>query len=240
MEICVYPEYFYSASLYKTLSEYDEKMTNTCQPLKELSKFLEEVIYNEIIMEFGDHFDFSVNIERDEPRRGIPKGWIGVGGEYMFGNILSVEITLHDPHCDYIYFDYDKWDHLKRELGQTVDHEIIHSRQFRQREHLGKDKMFMQTFPDEPEKDYYGDSDEIQAYGYNIARDLLVYFEYDKQLALEEVRNTFPNVDMGCVTALSSYIKLFKDGEYYEDDLVWKKLIKTITKYIEKIHDEEF
>lgn len=237
----LHPEYFYSNSLYRELSRYDNLYVNKCISIEELREFLEKTIYNMIVFEFGKHIGFHVEIENVPTLRGIPAGWIGVGGEYMIQNNIVLEIMIHDDTSpEFIYFDEDKWDHLKRELGQTIDHEIIHSRQFKSRAHLDPDREFLVTYPDDPDKDYYGDGDEIQAYGYNIARDLLYYYDYKKPRVLKEIKNGFNTVELGCITGLDPYIRLFKDGEYYEDDIVWRKLIKTIIKYTELLHNEKF
>jgi hypothetical protein len=89
---------------------------------------------------------------------------------------LCIEVSLlYNPKDEYLKFNTRKFYRVCVVIADTILHEIIHMRQFRRRA--------FKDLPDYPstarraskreEQSYLGNSDEIDAYGFNIACDLI-------------------------------------------------------------------
>ena len=96
-----------------------------------------------------------------------------------------IEVSLlYNPKDIYLKINTRKFYRICLVIADTILHEIIHMRQFRRRE--------FKDLPDYPstarraskrlEQSYLGNSDEIDAYGFNIACDLLDKYKSTKDV----------------------------------------------------------
>ena len=100
-------------------------------------------------------------------------------------NKTCIEVSLlYNPNDEYLKLNTRKFYRACIVIADTILHEIIHMRQFRRRE--------FKDLPDYPrtasreskrlEQSYLGNSDEIDAYGFNIACDLLDKYKITKDV----------------------------------------------------------
>lgn len=134
------------------------------------------------------HLPVKIKLDRD-PKN--DKGYVYVGGAYYSQNDKSwftrhIEIVFsYNPDQKYFTLSRHRWLRICWLFADTMLHEIIHCRQYRSRN--------FKTLPgyestayyarDRKEQEYYGDTDEIGAFAFNIACDLIDRFEGDFDLA---------------------------------------------------------
>jgi hypothetical protein len=115
---------------------------------------------------------------------------VHVGGCYYStwdqDNQTCIEVSLlYSPQDEYLKLNTRKFYRMCVVIADTILHEVIHMRQFRRRE--------FKDLPDYPstarrtskreEQSYLGNSDEIDAYGFNIACELLDRYKDPKSVA---------------------------------------------------------
>lgn len=89
---------------------------------------------------------------------------------------IHMTLTFH-PRCRRVTFaDYD-WDHMSFHLADTITHEYLHQYYCRQRNFqygkgYGTKKLLRYA---ETMKDYLGCEDEILAYAFNVASEMVVF-----------------------------------------------------------------
>ena len=146
---------------------------------------------------------------------------------------ISIEIQL-------IFNDKDKtivlssegWNWLVNTIISSLTHEMIHQKQYRARGHI-KGKQFTKFTSDEKNvqgaQGYLGNTDEIEAYGFNIASHLLHNFSFDDATAF--LRN--PTKDL-----LKHSPDLFGYMVAFQMDVnhpVIKRLLKKTVYYLNKL-----
>jgi len=112
-----------------------------------------------------------------------------LGGAYYSDNDKArqkcIEIVLvYNPFDKFITVSRSKFNRLCSLFADTILHEVIHMRQHRRRKFKDLPDYASTAEKDEQnqEQSYLGKSDEIDAYGFNIACELLTKFNSDHQL----------------------------------------------------------
>jgi hypothetical protein len=116
----------------------------------------------------------------------ITDDMIWVGGTYYSdldkAKKKCIEIILEYPINDNIYLTNIRYKKICYNIADTVLHELIHMRQFRRRKF-----KYLPDYASTAEKDklkteqtYLGSSDEIDAYSFNIACELVESFNNDE------------------------------------------------------------
>lgn len=134
------------------------------------------------------HLPIKVRLDRD-PKN--DKGYVYVGGTYY-----STLDQSHRPRYIEIIFSYNsdqkrfrlsrhRWQRLCSLFADTMLHEIIHTRQYRSRNFKAIPGYESTAYyaKNRREQNYYGDTDEIGAFSYNIACDLYDKFGSNYSLA---------------------------------------------------------
>ena len=113
-----------------------------------------------------------------------------VGGCYYSiwdqNNKPCIELSLfYNPQAEYLKINSRRFRRICITISDTILHEVIHMRQFRRRE--------FKALPDYPstarraskreEQSYLGNSDEIDAYGFNIACNLIDQYQNAKDIS---------------------------------------------------------
>jgi len=96
---------------------------------------------------------------------------------------ISIEVQLIFNNKDKtIVLSNEGWTWLVNTIISSLTHEMIHQKQYRARGHI-KGKQFTKFTSSEKNvqgaQGYLGNTDEIEAYGYNIASHLLLNFSFD-------------------------------------------------------------
>ena len=145
---------------------------------------------------------------------------------------IPIEIYLvTNPHDTAILMDDEQFDLIMRKIADSLIHEIIHMKQSRARGFLEVDDMAYTQVEDEilEAQLYLGASDEIDAYGYNIACELLD--KCDLQTSLKKLEN-ISTIKMEDSINLWAYIHTFAKDTSHP---VIRKLMKRVYKNLNKI-----
>ena len=145
---------------------------------------------------------------------------------------ISIELyIITNPDNDFIILDNDEFNSITRRCADSIIHEVIHMKQSRSRGFLEVDDMAYCMVEDEQLESqlYLGSADEIHAYGYNIAYELLD--KGDLQTSLKKLEKV-TSIKMEDSINLWAYVNTF--GKEV-DHPVLKRLIKRIYKSLYEI-----
>jgi hypothetical protein len=116
----------------------------------------------------------------------VDKNCVWVGGAYYSSldkkNNKSIELVIvYKSKTDTMKITPNNFIRTCNTISNTVMHEIIHMRQYRRRKFkvLPAYNSTAEKTEQREEQSYLGCSDEIDAYGYNIASELLYKFKND-------------------------------------------------------------
>lgn len=145
------------------------------------------------------------------------------GGEYDSDDDDEQEPCIHialiyHPDQQHLQLTKVNWQRVAFEIVEVIGHEYVHRDQHRR-------KFNSRPYPstldlDHPHRSnqiYYGETGEIEAYGFSIAAELACYFDWEQSAA--PLTNTY-----------STYLSLFSD-----DQSVILKLDKYILKYLNRL-----
>jgi hypothetical protein len=174
-----------------------------------------------------------VRVQRD--RKHNPK-LIYMGGTYYSeldqnGRSSFMEIVLsYHPQAEKINMTEYRWTRLCSLFADTILHEMIHMRQYRSRNfkdipgyestaHYHKQRL---------DQEYYGNRDEMGAFSFNIACDMLDRFGYDPK----EIRNYMDSM-RAKRHKHSSYNKFLSAFDYNHDHKKVQQMKRKILKQLE-------
>ena len=128
---------------------------------------------------------------------------------------------------DIMIIDNDTFNAIIRRIADTLSHEVIHMSQYRARDFLEVEKI--EYAPDEMEEDeenrfYLSSLDEINAYAYNIANELLDRHAYP--VVLEKLHK-IKEISIEDSINLWAYVNAFSKDVNHP---VIKRLIKKVYK----------
>lgn len=126
---------------------------------------------------------------------------IAIGGayypEYDHKNKLFLEISFHyNTNSHFLKVTDYRWRQICLLFADTVLHEIIHIKQYRRRK-FSTGKMFI--VEDCPDQMYYGSIDEIDAYSFNIACQLLDKFSNDSKKVKKYINSKRHRKNKNCL-----------------------------------------
>jgi hypothetical protein len=134
----------------------------------------------------------------------------------------SIELYLiTNPLDKTILLNEEEFDCVAKRIVDSITHEIIHMKQSRSRDFLEIESFEHAQVDDEQleNKLYLGNLDEVDAYAYNIAEELLECSNYKKKLENPSTVTTRESAN------LWAYIQTFESGHP-----VLKRLLKKIYK----------
>lgn len=164
----------------------------------------------------------------------VEHGLLYLGGAYYSDydrkKLPSIEVSVYyNPLDEHVCFTKTRFKNLCLLFADVILHEIIHMRQYRRRKFKSIPDYESYAENDQIRKDqeYFGCKDEIDAYGFNIACELL-----DKFKTEEEVINYLGKqhrkgrLKSNC---LRLYLKAFT---YDNNHPIIRRLKKRITRYL--------
>lgn len=161
-------------------------------------------------------------------------GFAFIGGayysEYDQCNQLQIEITFsYHPFDESLKITRYRWQRMCTLFADTVLHEIIHMRQFRARDFKRLPGYESTAYLAKQRKDqeYYGDSDEIGAFSFNIACELYSIFGDNVKAISNYLTN--PSIKNLKKTCYYNYLKAF-DFDY--NHKIVKKVRKKVWFYL--------
>lgn len=143
----------------------------------------------------------------------------------------SIEILMvYNPTDDSLKINKRRFWRICCGIADTILHEIIHMRQFRRREfkYLPEYESTAKKTAQRLEQVYLGCSDEIDAYGFNIACELLDNFNGDQSQIINYL-DTNKRVAGRQSNSWKMYLKAFNHDH---DHIIIKRLKKKILRYL--------
>lgn len=149
------------------------------------------------------------------------------GGLDEFGDIPIEVFLITNPLQDVIILDHEQFDVIARRVADTLSHEVIHMKQYRARDFLEIETVgYSDMDEDEENRWYLSSPDEINAYAYNIANELLDRHEVTTVL---EKLNRVSDIKIEDSVNLWSYIQVFEKNTNHP---VLRKLCKQVYKQV--------
>jgi len=215
--------------------------TVTVPTRKEILEILEDLrpkivnqfyTIDEIIQEYGYFIGsrFNVDVKHAEATQ-IDHNDIELNGFYDGGldegDETPIEIYLvTNPMQDVMVIDHNQFLNIGRKIADTLSHEVIHLRQYRARNFLEVETIQYKELESEEEESrwYLSSPDEINAYAYNIANELLERNDLQK---VKEILNKVKDVSMDDSINLWAYVNAFEKDVNHP---VLRRLIKRVYK----------
>ena len=212
------------SNLYEMLNGIQSKVVGRSLLIEDLHKILATHIKRNL--------PIKVKLDRDSKN---DKGYIYVGGAYYSGidkeqDYRHIEIIFsYNPEQRRLKLSRHRWVRTCLLFADTVLHEVIHCRQYRSRN--------FKTIPgyqstayyarDRKEQNYYGDTDEIGAFAFNIACELIDRFGHDFDAASKYMdSNEYKRHKRTC---FFKYMNAFDNNHNH---WVIKKLKKKVISYL--------
>jgi len=155
----------------------EDKIVNKPMPIHRLHDTLIRHIKSQLPIKASRIYDAKV-----EP------GWIWIGGSYYSDldsdKMQSIEINFaYNKNDKEITVTKRRFSRLCIGFADTILHEVIHMRQFRRRnfKDLPDYASTARREKQRKEQEYLGNNDEIDAYAFNIACELLDQAKYDQR-----------------------------------------------------------
>ena len=207
--------------------------------LDDLRPFVVNQIYSidELIQDYGVFIGsrFNVDVKHAEASA-VDQNDIEINGYYDGGldeaEDTAIEIYLiTNPMQDAMILDTEQFDSISRKIADTLTHEVIHMSQFRARDFLEVEKWEFSDYDEEGDYDeeeenrwYLSSPDEINAYAYNIANELLD--RHDLKVVMTKLNN-IKDISINDSINLWAYVNAFSKDTTHP---VMKRLIKRVYK----------
>lgn len=165
----------------------------------------------------------------------IDKNMILIGGSYYSWHDeehkTSIEIVIvYNPHDQFLKINNARFWRICCGFADTLLHELIHMRQFRRRDfkYLPEYASKAEKSAQREEQGYLGSSDEIDAYGFNIACELLDRYN-------NNVKQVIKHLDInqkGVRRRFDCWRMYLKAFNYDHDHVIIKRLKKKIIRHL--------
>lgn len=184
---------------------------------------------------------FNIDVKHAETAQ-VDQNDIELNGYYDGGldevGDIAIEIFLiTNPMQDVMLIDEKQFDSITRKIADTLSHEVIHMQQFRARDFLeverwefGGESYEEEYDEDEENRWYLSSPDEINAYAYNIANELLDRNSYTQVI---EKLNKVRDIAIEDSVNLWAYVNAFSKDVNHP---VLKRLIKKVYKSLDYLN----
>lgn len=187
-----------------------------------------EALHSLMSRHIKKHLPIMVKLDRDAKN---DKGYVYVGGTYYSAkdydnHTRHIEIIFsYNSDQKYLTLSRHRWQRLCSLFADTMLHEIVHCRQYRSRNFKSIPGYQSTAYyaRDRKEQNYYGDTDEIGAFAFNIACELVDRFGEDFDSAAKYLdSNTYRRHKR------TSFFKYMKSFDYNHNHVVIKRLKKKV------------
>ena len=174
---------------------------------------------------------FNIDVKHAEASQ-VDQNDIELNGYYDGGldeaGDVPIEVYLiTNPMQDVMIIDNSQFNLIARKIADTISHEVIHMSQFRARDFLEVERIEYTDVDEDYEEDerwYLSSPDEINAYAYNIANELLD--KHDLPVVMEKL-NKIKEISIEDSINLWSYVNAFEKNTSHP---VMRRLIKKVYK----------
>lgn len=171
--------------LYSMLYPLGKEIVNKALTIEQLQKKLSTHIKKYLPIKVSQDRDFNTE-----------KTWVYIGGFYYSEEDQKghrpIEILFsYNPFDRIINLTQYRWQRMVKLFADTMLHEIIHMRQYRSRnfKDIPGYESYAASAKDRKTQEYYGHNDEMGAYSFNIACEMIDKFGYDFK-SINEYLNT--------------------------------------------------
>lgn len=163
-------------NLYRLLYSINDEVTNRHLPVEKIQKILATHIKRNLPIKIKNLKDTTTQL-----------GWIYIGGMYYSDvdrkkQARPIEVNFnYNMFDDKIFLTKYRFQQMCRLFADTILHEIIHMRQYRARKFKSIPGYLStaERAKDRQAQEYYGDTDEMGAFSFNIACEMIDRFGYD-------------------------------------------------------------
>lgn len=196
------------------------------------------MVVDELIQDLGVFLGtrFNIDVKHAEATQ-VDQNDIELNGYYDGGldeaGDIPIEIYLvTNPMQDVMLIDEAGFDLISRKIADTLSHEVIHMQQYRARDFLEVETIEYNEFDDEEEENrwYLSSPDEINAYAYNIANELLDRNSYPQVI---EKLTKVKDIAIEDSVNLWAYVQAFSKDVNHP---VLRKLIKKVYKSLDNLN----
>lgn len=174
---------------------------------------------------------FNIDVKHAEASQ-VDQNDIELNGFYDGGldeaGDVPIEIYLiTNPMQDVMIIDDNQFEIISRKIADTLSHEVIHMSQFRARDFLEVERIEYTDIEEDSEEDerwYLSSPDEINAYAYNIANELLD--KNDLTVVMQKL-NKIKDISIEDSVNLWAYVNAFEKNTSHP---VLRRLIKKVYK----------
>lgn len=174
---------------------------------------------------------FNIDVKHAEASQ-VDQNDIELNGYYDGGldeaGDVPIEVYLiTNPMQDVMIIDNSQFNLIARKIADTISHEVIHMSQFRARDFLEVERIEYTDVDEDYEEDerwYLSSPDEINAYAYNIANELLD--KHDLPVVMEKLHK-IKEISIEDSINLWSYVNAFEKNTSHP---VMRRLIKKVYK----------
>lgn len=143
------------------------------------------------------------------------------GGAYDSGDdtdgVACIHLDLHyHPDQQHLFLKDVYWDRVSFEICEVIGHEYVHRDQSRRRvRNNAYSGILSEDTATKQEQQYYGESHEVEAYGYSIAAELICYYNGNRDCAVltqnYQLYNRLFAADQSVIIKLDQFISKYLD-----------------------------
>lgn len=143
----------------------------------------------------------------------VPSGAYDSGDDAEYEPCIHVELLYH-PDQQHLQLKDVDWVRVSFEICEVIGHEYVHKDQHRKRQ---RSISYAGTLAEDQhvrsDQQYYGESNEVEAYGYSIAAELACFYEQNEGHAhLTETYQLYTRLfahDQSVIMKLNHYISKY-------------------------------
>lgn len=221
------------------LNSLDKRIVGKVTDVEDLCLLLENKLFQVLSPKDFNLDDIDFTVERLF-QKNLAANHIEVSGEYVSLEVWRRKSQIEECLTIFvsskeklIYFDDTKWEKLKYSILQTFVHEVVHVDQSRKR--FGDCYETKGAKANRTAQDYLSETDEIDAYAFNGAIDLIALqrtlSDVDMDVDWQKLMRT--GVAKKLSIEFASYYGTFEDT----DRKVLNKYLKRVWKYVHYLKD---
>ena len=151
--------------------------------------------------------DFSFRTQRDyavDPDSVIVAGFYDPWDDSEMLPCISVTLCYH-PEQDLYFIDLLNWQQFSFDLAECIGHELVHQDQTRN----GRKPKLKSYASDNADRAYLGSEDEIEAYGFSIAAECVVFGRKPEQTPMWQAYHETFDTDAQVLLKLKQQVQQY-------------------------------
>jgi hypothetical protein len=151
---------------------------------------------------------------------------ISMGGSYdECDDKIDIDFYVSEMPDDELIITLDFWKEFNFKLSQLMLHELIHRKQAQSREYLFEPRIYNVIQDVYGRREYFANSDEIDAYSHDIALEIIHFYKKRKKIEVFSKISKKKKLE-----SFSYYRKAFGNTDWTK---IYRKLMKKTYKWVE-------